>query len=903
MAQRKIICNKLDYLDHSSFVNSLRRLRSAGGVKQKAAEKVTSIIGGLGVGLEIIAKLTKQGEKRIKGCIKYDLPGACRLVTVETEGVLWLLFVGDHEEEERWLENNKGWRPVADKGRPGRIQTTRVQVPQTEGSVGSVGVITDQNLPMLQRFSFPEFEELIPQKGLQKHLLAINESTDEDEILETTELIQGDRIRELIFDLIVLCRDGNYSGAKARLKQYRGEAIDLLETPNALNDALLSGENSDTIIDFGNLSKKEVSRLLDPQAFENWMLYLHPDQQKLVDEDYEMPAVLKGVSGSGKTVVLIHRARRLAKKYPDACIGILTLNRSLAKVLRKLVDDLCLEGENERIKVDAYYDYFQSIIQEFGSEDYLKEYIRALPQKHPMQVSLSQALQYHHNIANDFDPIGNETLDDTWREFWTTHINDDERTRGAKGKLVETISGDFNTEAYIRDEFTLVRSAFSRDKRASQYDDGYLNYERSGRTIPLREVDRKNILSLLLRYEEVMLSGAILDESGLSQVMMPHLRKLRELPHHLQRRCLLIDEFQDFSTLELRLLKQIPTSRENGLFLAGDTVQKVLVKDFNLGVALLDRNYVNSRAIKKNYRNSKQILTAAHSLIESFANKVMAIDKSIEILNPEYAVRETSCPIAIQSNNPIEAAWQVADEWIREGELPPWSVCIVTSDNSKVPIQTIIGKKPEHLKAAALSGDYSEIKDTVSVGYLSDVKGLEFSVIIIIGVSDQLVPNKGTPKGEQWRDALRLYVAMTRGRDQVVMTYQDKPSEFLLTMKDHLIWKTLEIKEVPYNAKSRESRAHKVVNKELKFETAKVGKNAFKYSKITAGLLKHYFRRRIYKGGGIFSEVKDPRDFDRKFLEWVCNPTNLEKIDFIRLTKSKDDRRRAKQEVQRALEH
>ena len=42
-------------------------------------------------------QVTNHGESRIKHCIKHDLPGACRLVTVQNEGVIYILFVGDHE--------------------------------------------------------------------------------------------------------------------------------------------------------------------------------------------------------------------------------------------------------------------------------------------------------------------------------------------------------------------------------------------------------------------------------------------------------------------------------------------------------------------------------------------------------------------------------------------------------------------------------------------------------------------------------------------------------------------------------------------------------------------------------------------------------------------------------------
>jgi excinuclease UvrABC ATPase subunit len=45
-----------------------------------------------------------------------------------------------------------------------------------------------------------------------------------------------------------------------------------------------------------------------------------------------------GVSGSGKTCVLIHRAIRLAHKYPDEPILVLTLNAALAALIESLVD-------------------------------------------------------------------------------------------------------------------------------------------------------------------------------------------------------------------------------------------------------------------------------------------------------------------------------------------------------------------------------------------------------------------------------------------------------------------------------------------------------------------------------------------------------------------------------------
>jgi superfamily I DNA and RNA helicase len=70
------------------------------------------------------------------------------------------------------------------------------------------------------------------------------------------------------------------------------------------------------------------------------MVFLHEGQKRVVDEDFEMPAVLTGVSGSGKTCVLVHRAKRLSRKYPQDRILVLTLNKSLARLIENLVTQI-----------------------------------------------------------------------------------------------------------------------------------------------------------------------------------------------------------------------------------------------------------------------------------------------------------------------------------------------------------------------------------------------------------------------------------------------------------------------------------------------------------------------------------------------------------------------------------
>src|SRR5262245_16806214 len=96
--KRRFLAQKADFWNRDDFFKSWRRLRQSGGTKQTAAEKVLAIVGNFTLGADTLFKLTNHGETRIQHCVKYDLPGACRLVTVQNENVVWFLFVGDHEE-------------------------------------------------------------------------------------------------------------------------------------------------------------------------------------------------------------------------------------------------------------------------------------------------------------------------------------------------------------------------------------------------------------------------------------------------------------------------------------------------------------------------------------------------------------------------------------------------------------------------------------------------------------------------------------------------------------------------------------------------------------------------------------------------------------------------------------
>ena len=106
-------------------------LRGTGTTGLLLAEKAETIIARLKSGeawstCRRIAPRTANGEKRIRKCVKYDLGWGFRLITLLRNDVLYICYLGTHDECDRWLSENRRVKNVE----LGRNSVYRV-VPQT----------------------------------------------------------------------------------------------------------------------------------------------------------------------------------------------------------------------------------------------------------------------------------------------------------------------------------------------------------------------------------------------------------------------------------------------------------------------------------------------------------------------------------------------------------------------------------------------------------------------------------------------------------------------------------------------------------------------------------------------------------------------------------------------------
>jgi superfamily I DNA and RNA helicase len=64
-------------------------------------------------------------------------------------------------------------------------------------------------------------------------------------------------------------------------------------------------------------------------------VFLHPAQREIVTRSAAGPARVAGSAGTGKTVVALHRAARLAQAHPQSRILLTTFSQPLARLLEQ----------------------------------------------------------------------------------------------------------------------------------------------------------------------------------------------------------------------------------------------------------------------------------------------------------------------------------------------------------------------------------------------------------------------------------------------------------------------------------------------------------------------------------------------------------------------------------------
>lgn len=736
------------------FIESLRELYQSGGPYQKAADRIKSIIGEIStldntISSNPLDKLrdTKNGESRIKHCYKYDLNGFSRLITYQNNNLSVFLFTGNHDKSDKWLESHRGLILKLDKDSKDykKFQTIplyiseNIELPKSTLSNTSLskGVLCEK---------LPEkyYEMLCNIHGIKYFLMKKFEKLEstflDEEIMDLVNEISDEKTKSLFFDVFLELRADEIQLACYRIDEFNNKYYEMTVLNDSSNKII---SNEYMSLSLSNFKDDYLTSVLKSKNFYEWMLFLHPDQNEIVNKDFIGSVKLIGVSGSGKTSILVMRAIRLSNKYPNEKILIITLNKSLANLINKLIDNAPTQIKNRNnIEIKSLWSLCQELLYEFepASKKLLSEETHKL----------------------------NENINEIWEEFYNCEVNNNDAEVLFPVHQTLLLRKIFPRE-YIKQEFDWIRSILPSENRNE-----YLNSEREGRAIPLSEDFRKTLLQGLKYWEQKMLDVGIIDDSGIAEKLYKYFSDIYPI-----YKCILVDEFQDLGRLELSIIKKLVKEGENDLFLCGDIVQKVCSKEGSLKKAGIDIK--DNVKINKNYRNSKEILQAADIILKrNYNNNIL--NEDFEILDPEFANISSAKPAILNANN-LDEEFFTALNYLKRNLKNNQKGCIAFCGM----LYTDIKKISNHTGVKFLSENTDLDCNNIFISDLEQTKGYEFDSMVIINCCEGVIPNKNLPEDEWFKEVSKLYVAMTRAKIELLISYHGKLSDFFNNIESYFI--------------------------------------------------------------------------------------------------------------------
>jgi hypothetical protein len=291
--------------------------------------------------------------------------------------------------------------------------------------------------------------------------------------------------------------------------------------------------------------------------WEKWGVFLHPSQRALVERSFTGPARVAGSAGTGKTIVAIHRAVRLARDDPDVRVLLASFSQPLAEAMAKKL--LVLSPETGGVVPQITTASFQGIAE--------------------------QMYQLEHRLR--------------------PHIASDAVLRERLRAAAASASLKGFSERFLLSEWTNVIDAWGLTSL-----DAYTTVQRMGRKSRLGPNQRARLWPVFQAVHAALAAERWTTWAevftGLADALAR--RPAKPFDH------IVLDEAQDLAPAELRFFAALAPAGADGLFLCGDVGQRIFQHPFSwasLGVEVRGR----SHTLKVCYRTSQQIRRAADRLL------------------------------------------------------------------------------------------------------------------------------------------------------------------------------------------------------------------------------------------------------------------------------------------------
>lgn len=488
---------------------------------------------------------------------------------------------------------------------------------------------------------------------------------------------------------------------------------------------------------------------------------LNAEQKKIAFQEPKGHALLKGVAGSGKTSVGIHRAFFLLHNYchaKDDAILVATFNRTLIAYMAYLYDRVDKKSFSEFQSLFAAPEDKVSIKT---LDSLMYSYFRAYLQEHglTLETKIPKATSYE---------VMSEGIEKLKKMFPAVKILDQ---RNANFLLEEI--------GWIKDCLYLEEEEYQVADRRGKVRTQAVNQPQR---LPKKSDTRKAVFELLRFYDKECEKRGLISFNTMRVLALDQARKqpLQRFTH------IIVDESQDLTRSQLLFLKEIQNPKSYGtIFFIGDSAQSIYAQSWigsgrsfaSIGFNMAGR----SSSLSKNYRTTTQISQAAYSLIRE-CPEIIEDENYVE---PSLLDKQGDYPVYRAFNDKSRQSDYLCREIkALQATYAPGDIAIIARFRNQLDDIKLAFEK-QGVKTQFFTDKESTFgSDAVKLITMHSIKGLEFGVVFIIDLNDKVLPYHPSKDAESMADEevqerRLLYVGMTRATDLLYLLSSGTPSKFL----------------------------------------------------------------------------------------------------------------------------
>ncbi|QIZ08504.1 ATP-dependent helicase [Priestia megaterium] len=442
-------------------------------------------------------------------------------------------------------------------------------------------------------------------------------------------------------------------------------------------------------------------------------------QEEIVNYDGD-ELLVKGIAGSGKTTVLLKKARKMIQKNPSIRIGLFTYNRTLSEYAKKIAEQI----GPQNLFVYTFHGWAYGTLRDVTKQS---------------RLMVTSSRDQRDFLKNAVETVRKESkhrfvTEEKFKEFLGDEIS------WIKGKGIKNLSD-------------------------------YQNVSRSGRGSSVRVIktDRKIIYRIFEEYEREKRNSRKMDYDDFALTLLENKVKIKETFKFDQ---VMIDEGQDLQQVQLMLLRFIA---KEGFVVAADKGQKIYKTSFSwrdIGINILGGR---TKILQNSFRSTKQIIQMAHSL--QMHDSIIKDEEYVAPILPDFTgpVPDVfQCDTKEKQDTAIVSTIQ---KWLKEN--PDKTIGILSREWKSIN-RLYYAFQAQRIPHEFIKKDQGNAHTAgVKLTTFHSAKGLEFDYVMILDINDDIGDEE--LQDEEYMEVERrlLYVSITRAKTYLQLYYFEQPSSFL----------------------------------------------------------------------------------------------------------------------------